>query len=193
MKNEIIRIGRSDLRSIDERNSTIENLNRKIQILRKRQLLNTLKESTTVRIDLLTKLRSWIDKLDKRIFSDESINNMSLDKVISLFKYVGNFTLKMMHQMNDLEKIVKEYLETANISEKVSPMNPQSNEEQKALKLELLKSFMTHIKESAAEAIVSQQKQQVEREIELKKDDPELDQVPDITPDDIPENLDLDK
>lgn len=193
MKSDIITIQKKDLRVIEDRSDTIDNLNRKIQIIRKRQLMATLKETTGVRLDLLRKLKGWIDKLDKRLFSDDSINNMSLDKVISLFKYVGTFSLKMMGQMNDIENIMKEYIQTASVSEKVSTLGQNGNPtQQNELKKELLRSFMDSIKQSAAEAIVSQQKQEAEQVIEMKKIEEEkevVDPVDDLKLEDIPVDL----
>lgn len=171
MKTEIIRITKNEMRSIDDRSGVIENLNRKIQIIRKRQLLTTLKEATSARLDLLHKMKNWIDMLDKRIFDQNNIDNMSLDKVISLFKYVGNFSLKMMSQMNDVEGIMREYLETQNISSKFEQAKiTGTDEEQKQLKKELMKSFMDSMKQTAAEAIVSTQKQEVQQQIDLKNE-----------------------
>lgn len=171
MKTEIIRITKNEMRSIDDRSGVIENLNRKIQIIRKRQLLTTLKEATSARLDLLHKMKNWIDMLDKRIFDQNNIDNMSLDKVIALFKYVGNFSLKMMSQMNDVEGIMREYLETQNISSKFEQAKiTGTDEEQKQLKKELMKSFMDSMKQTAAEAIVSTQKQEVQQQIDLKNE-----------------------
>jgi hypothetical protein len=197
MKNETIRIGRNDLCVLEDRSATIDNLNRKVQILRKRQLLQTLKLSTNIRQKLLIKLEEWIDKLDKRLFSDESMATMPLDKILSLFKYVGNYGLKTMTQMNDTESILKEYLDTQNISQKFEQSRVTgTDEEAKQLKMELLRSFMDTMKKTAVSAIISQKEIENGHTLEKLDEDSKLEVVtfkktstPDLELEDIPEDL----
>jgi hypothetical protein len=95
--------------------------------------------------------------------------------------------------MNDIENIMKEYIQTASVSEKVSSLGPNANiPQQNELKKELLRSFMDSIKQSAAEAIVSQQKQEAEQVIEMKKLEEEKevkDPIDDLKLDDLPVDL----
>lgn len=170
MGNEIIRISKNDMLAMQDRSDTIDRLNQKIQIIRKKQLLTTLKVSTDARLKLLGKLDEWIDKIDRKLMSDESINNMSIGQLMSIFKFIGTFSLKMLGQTNDLEGLMKEYIETINISERLPKANPLNNDEERnKMKADMVKSFMDSLKASASKAIVSQQQIEAEHRNELNQ------------------------
>lgn len=216
MKKDVISLAKSDFKAMEDRSQAIDNVNRKIQILRKRQIYKTLTTATKSRVFILEKIKSWIEKLDTKIFDPQTLADMPIDRAMVLLSKVLTFTTKTMGQMDELDRICQEYLAAAPVAQAVSS-NPlmASNEEKEKVKSEILKAFVDGIKQSAANAIVIQKENETKNLLEMQKLDEEkqaieatsnkqkepveqkkpdtLDELEDLTPVELPEYLTDDK
>ena len=82
MSKEILKINKGNLDQLILRNEAIISHNNKIVRMRQQQLMNALKESTTLRIDIITKVKAWITLLEKRVFDPATLDQMDMNKII---------------------------------------------------------------------------------------------------------------
>ena len=161
MSKEILKINKGDLDQLILRNEAIISHNNKIVRMRQQQLMNALKESTTLRIDIITKVKAWITLLEKRVFDPATLDQMDMNKIISLFRFIGTFTLKLLAQMNDIESVLKSYTETYNSLSALGNSNNTTNltsEEVQNAKKEIMKAFVDSVKETVQDAELIEQK-----------------------------------
>ena len=161
MSKEILKINKGDLDQLILRNEAIISHNNKIVRMRQQQLMNALKESTTLRIDIITKVKAWITLLEKRVFDPATLDQMDMNKIISLFRFIGTFTLKLLAQMNDIESVLKSYTETYNSLSALGNSNNTTNltsEEVQTAKKEIMKAFVDSVKETVQDAELVEQK-----------------------------------
>jgi len=161
MSKEILKINKGNLDQLILRNEAIISHNNKIVRMRQQQLMNALKESTTLRIDIITKVKAWITLLEKRVFNPATLDQMDMNKIISLFRFIGTFTLKLLAQMNDIENVLKSYTETCNNLSVLGNPNTTTNltsEEVQTAKKEIMKAFVDSVKETVQDAELVEQK-----------------------------------
>jgi len=162
MSKEILKINKGNLDQLILRNEAIISHNNKIVRMRQQQLMNALKESTTLRIDIITKVKAWITLLEKRVFDPATLDQMDMNKIISLFRFIGTFTLKLLAQMNDIENVLKSYTETYNSLSALGNSNNTTNltsEEVQNAKKEIMKAFVDSVKETVQDAeLIEQEK-----------------------------------
>jgi len=161
MSKEILKINKGNLDQLILRNEAIISHNNKIVRMRQQQLMNALKESTTLRIDIITKVKAWITLLEKRVFNPATLDQMDMNKIISLFRFIGTFTLKLLAQMNDIENVLKSYTETYNSLSALGNSNNTTNltsEEVQNAKKEIMKAFVDSVKETVQDAELIEQK-----------------------------------
>lgn len=161
MSKEILKINKGDLDQLILRNEAIISHNNKIVRMRQQQLMNALKESTTLRIDIITKVKAWITLLEKRVFNPATLDQMDMNKIISLFRFIGTFTLKLLAQMNDIENVLKSYTETCSNLSVLGNPNTTTNltsEEVQNAKKEIMKAFVDSVKETVQDAELIEQK-----------------------------------
>jgi len=161
MSKEILKINKGNLDQLILRNEAIISHNNKIVRMRQQQLMNALKESTTLRIDIITKVKAWITLLEKRIFNPATLDQMDMNKIISLFRFIGTFTLKLLAQMNDIENVLKSYTEKYNSLSALGNSNTTTNltsEEVQNAKKEIMKAFVDSVKETVQDAELIEQK-----------------------------------
>ena len=161
MSKEILKINKGNLDQLILRNEAIISHNNKIVRMRQQQLMNALKESTTLRIDIITKVKAWITLLEKRVFDPATLDQMDMNKIISLFRFIGTFTLKLLAQMNDIESVLKSYTETYNTLSALGNSNNTTNltsEEVQNAKKEIMKAFVDSVKETVQDAELIEQK-----------------------------------
>lgn len=155
-QNQVIRVTAADIEQILERKDAIEKFNTKLRILREQSLYDSLTVATKMRMDMMQKAKNWLDMLEKRVFDATVINNLDIAKVISLMKYVSNVSLRLMAQMNDIEKIFKTYVESSLASSNIMPTiqggNPNRTEDEKNIKDMLMKALTDAIKVNAEPA-----------------------------------------
>ena len=165
MSKEILKINKGNLDQLILRNEAIISHNNKIVRMRQQQLMNALKESTTLRIDIITKVKAWITLLEKRVFDPATLDQMDMNKIISLFRFIGTFTLKLLAQMNDIENVLKSYTETCNNLSVLGNPNTTTNltsEEVQTAKKEIMKAFVDSVKETVQDAELVEQKKMKE-------------------------------
>jgi hypothetical protein len=154
----VIRITQGDLESIINRKDAIEQFNTKLRILREQSMYDSLTQATKLRLDMMAKAKTWIDMLEKRIFDPDVIRELDISKVISLMKFVSNVTLRLLAQMNDIEKIFKTYVESTLASSSVmkgmDQNRPMQSEEEKNVKDMLMKALTDAIKCNATDVDV---------------------------------------
>jgi len=194
MSKEILKINKGDLDQLILRNEAIISHNNKIVRMRQQQLMNALKESTTLRIDIITKVKAWITLLEKRVFNPATLDQMDMNKIISLFRFIGTFTLKLLAQMNDIENVLKSYTETCNNLSVLGNPNTTTNltsEEVQTAKKEIMKAFVDSVKETVQDAELIEQekvketvpknnieeKKLEELDTKLEKDFPDIDKL----------------
>ena len=161
MSKEILKINKGNLDQLILRNEAIISHNNKIVRMRQQQLMNALKESTTLRIDIITKVKAWITLLEKRVFNPATLDQMDMNKIISLFRFIGTFTLKLLAQMNDIENVLKSYTETCSNLSVLGNPNTTTNltsEEVQNAKKEIMKAFVDSVKETVQDAELIEQK-----------------------------------
>ena len=191
MSKEILKINKGNLDQLILRNEAIISHNNKIVRMRQQQLMNALKESTTLRIDIITKVKAWITLLEKRVFDPATLDQMDMNKIISLFRFIGTFTLKLLAQMNDIENVLKSYTETCNNLSVLGNPNTTTNltsEEVQTAKKEIMKAFVDSVKETVQDAELVEKKKMKEivpknnmEEKKLEKLDTKLEEdFPDI-------------
>jgi len=194
MSKEILKINKGNLDQLILRNEAIISHNNKIVRMRQQQLMNALKESTTLRIDIITKVKAWITLLEKRVFDPATLDQMDMNKIISLFRFIGTFTLKLLAQMNDIENVLKSYTETCNNLSVLGNPNTTTNltsEEVQTAKKEIMKAFVDSVKETVQDAELVEQKKMKEivpknnmeekkleeLDTKLEKDFPDIDKL----------------
>lgn len=111
MSNDIMKVSKNDVLSVDEYSRKVAEQNRKLALLRKKQLYSNLKSATELRIDTARNIKNWIEILSEKIFSQESMKKMDISRAIQLFKYVNNINLKVLADSNRLEEILGKYLQ----------------------------------------------------------------------------------
>jgi hypothetical protein len=111
MSNDIMKVSKNDVLSVDEYSRKVAEQNRKLALLRKKQLYSNLKSATELRIDTARNIKKWIDILSAKIFSPEAMEKMDISRAIQLFKYVNNINLKVLADSNRLEEILGKYLQ----------------------------------------------------------------------------------
>ena len=194
MSKEILKINKGNLDQLILRNEAIISHNNKIVRMRQQQLMNALKESTTLRIDIITKVKAWIALLEKRVFNPATLDQMDMNKIISLFRFIGTFTLKLLAQMNDIENVLKSYTETCSNLSVLGNPNTTTNltsEEVQTAKKEIMKAFVDSVKETVQDAELIEQekvketvpknnieeKKLEELDTKLEKDFPDIDKL----------------
>jgi hypothetical protein len=155
----VIRITQGDLDSIINRKDAIEQFNTKLRILREQSLYDSLTQATKLRLDMMSKAKNWIDMLEKRIFDPDVIRELDISKVISLMKFVSNVTLRLLAQMNDIEKIFKTYVEStlaaSPLMKGMDQNRPMQSDEEKNVKDMLMKALTDAIKSNAETVNIS--------------------------------------
>ena len=111
MPNDIMKVSKRDIVSVDEYSRKLADQNRKIALLRKKQLYANLKSATEMRINTARKIQEWTQILSDKIFSPEAMEKLDVSRAIQLFKYVNNINLKVLADSNRLEEILGKYLQ----------------------------------------------------------------------------------
>ena len=109
---EIIKVSKCELTASDEHTKRIEEQNVRLVALRKKQIYDSLKESTLLRIKTAKNISNWIQMLSDKIFNPQTVEEMDLNKAIALFKYVNNINLKVLSESNRLEEVLGKYIES---------------------------------------------------------------------------------
>lgn len=184
---ELIKLTQVELDAYRNRKTAIDRLNQKLQILREKQIYQSLSEGTKVRIDMLKKIQNWMTMLEQRIFNSTVIDEMNVKQVIGLLKFVGNLSLKLLAQTNDIEKIFKMYIDsslaTKNIKETVEnqyPGSPVNDDKVSELKKALIEALTKNIKNGAEEAVISTEEKDVINVDKIEKMDIELNDLPEL-------------
>lgn len=136
MENNIIKINKTELLSTSEYTKSIQEQNKKIADLRKKQLFNSLKEATRLRVATAQNIEKWVALLSDKLFSPEVLEKMDINKAISLFKYVNNINLRVLADSNRLDEILGKYLQSGMMEVQENLENQKSDRDQ--LKSEIL-------------------------------------------------------
>lgn len=164
MGKEIIKLNKGSLDQMILRNEAIVSHNQKIIRLRQQQLMKALQESTTLRIDIMGKVRNWIDLLEKRIFDPNVLDQMDMNKVMSLFRFVGTFTLKILAQLNDIESVMKSYTDSYTMLANLQTSQGSgklTSEEVEVTKRDVMKAFVESVKKTVEDAEFSEKEKNI--------------------------------
>jgi hypothetical protein len=124
----LIKLDKGDLENYRRQKSFIDAWNQKMVILRQKQIYNALNQATKTKIDFFQKVSKWMNMLEGKIFNQQVIDQMDLNKAISLIKFVSNVSLKLMAQMNDMEEIFKAYVDlNSKVPEVQGPKRDESD------------------------------------------------------------------
>ena len=153
MANEIIKVTKEELLSVDEHTERIEQQNYKIVALRKKQIYEALKDATLRRIQTSKDIAHWIKMLADKIFNPTTIEEMDLNKAIALFKYINNINLKVLSESNRLEEVLSKYL-SSGVMDTAEKMKSGPTNEREKIKNEILSKLNKMFKDSSDDAEV---------------------------------------
>jgi hypothetical protein len=153
MSKEIIKVTKEELISLDDHTNKIEQQNYKIVALRKKQIYEALKDATLRRIQTSKNISNWIKMLSDKIFNQQTIEDMDLNKAIALFKYVNNINLKVLSESNRLEEVLGKYIDSGVMDTAYEMKNSPTNEREK-IKNEILSKLNKMFKDSSDDAVV---------------------------------------
>ena len=151
----IITVTRNELESTSDYVKEIQEQNRKIAEMRKKQIFNALEESTRLRVGLSKNIQNWISILSNKIFSQESIEKLSTDKAIALFKYINNLNLKTLADSNRVEEILGKYLQSSQIEAGIADNIESNQNERDKIKADIMNKLQQMFKNSISEDSVS--------------------------------------
>lgn len=109
-KNDIIRVNKDELMSVDQYVQHVRIQNFKIAELRKQQLYDQLKVVSESRVKASNNLNEWIDELASRIFTPEVMDKLTMKQKISLFKYLVNTNNKLIADTNHLDDVLAKHV-----------------------------------------------------------------------------------
>ena len=151
----IITVTRNELESTSDYVKEIQEQNRKIAEMRKKQIFNALEESTRLRVGLSKNIQNWISILSDKIFSQESVEKLSTDKAIALFKYINNLNLKTLADSNRVEEILGKYLQSSQIEAGIADNIESNQNERDKIKADIMNKLQQMFKNSISEESVS--------------------------------------
>ena len=152
---EIIKVSKCELTASDEHTKRIEEQNVRLVALRKKQIYDSLKESTLLRIKTAKNISNWIQMLSDKIFNPQTVEEMDLNKAIALFKYVNNINLKVLSESNRLEEVLGKYIESGvmDAAARIGKQGDATNERER-IKHEIFSKLNKMFKESVSDADV---------------------------------------
>lgn len=152
---EIIKVSKCELTASDEHAKRIEEQNVKLVALRKKQIYDSLKESTLLRIKTAKNISNWIQMLSDKIFNPQTVEEMDLNKAIALFKYVNNINLKVLSESNRLEEVLGKYIESGvmDAAARIGKQGDAATEREK-IKHEIFSKLNKMFKDSVSDADV---------------------------------------
>lgn len=150
---EIIKVSKCELTASDEHAKRIEEQNVKLVALRKKQIYDSLKESTLLRIKTAKNISNWIQMLSDKIFNPQTVDEMDLNKAIALFKYVNNINLKVLSESNRLEEVLGKYIESGvmDVADRISKQGDVVSEREQ-IKHEIFSKLNKMFKDSVSDA-----------------------------------------
>jgi len=152
---EIIKVSKCELTASDEHTKRIEEQNVRLVALRKKQIYDSLKESTLLRIKTAKNISNWIQMLSDKIFNPQTVEEMDLNKAIALFKYVNNINLKVLSESNRLEEVLGKYIESGvmDAAARIGKQGDVTNERER-IKHEIFSKLNKMFKDSVSDADV---------------------------------------
>lgn len=152
---EIIKVSKCELTASDEHAKRIEEQNVKLVALRKKQIYDSLKESTLLRIKTAKNISNWIQMLSDKIFNPQTVADMDLNKAIALFKYVNNINLKVLSESNRLEEVLGKYIESGvmDVADRIAKQGDVVSEREQ-IKHEIFSKLNKMFKDSVSDADV---------------------------------------
>jgi hypothetical protein len=152
---EIIKVSKCELTASDEHTKRIEEQNVRLVALRKKQIYDSLKESTLLRIKTAKNISNWIQMLSDKIFNPQTVEEMDLNKAIALFKYVNNINLKVLSESNRLEEVLGKYIESG-VMDAAARIGKQGDviNERERIKHEIFSKLNKMFKESVSDVDV---------------------------------------
>ena len=152
---EIIKVSKCELTASDEHAKRIEEQNVKLVALRKKQIYDSLKESTLLRIKTAKNISNWIQMLSDKIFNPQTVEEMDLNKAIALFKYVNNINLKVLSESNRLEEVLGKYIESGvmDAAARIGKQGDVANERER-IKHEIFSKLNKMFKDSVSDVDV---------------------------------------
>lgn len=150
---EIIKVSKCELTASDEHTKRIEEQNVRLVALRKKQIYDSLKESTLLRIKTAKNISNWIQMLSDKIFNPQTVEDMDLNKAIALFKYVNNINLKVLSESNRLEEVLGKYIESGvmDAADRIGKQGDAVTEREK-IKHEIFSKLNKMFKDSVSDA-----------------------------------------
>jgi len=152
---EIIKVSKCELTASDEHAKRIEEQNVKLVALRKKQIYDSFKESTLLRIKTAKNISNWIQMLSDKIFNPQTVEEMDLNKAIALFKYVNNINLKVLSESNRLEEVLGKYIESGvmDAAARIGKQGDVTNERER-IKHEIFSKLNKMFKDSVSDVDV---------------------------------------
>jgi len=178
-----MRIDSKELQILDKENKDIESLNQNILVMRKKQLYGQLAESSNQRLRLLKSITKWIEMLEVKIFDADNIDEMDIDKAISLFKYVSNLNLKTLVQTDRLEEVLGKYLDSGalELQKGINDGSIDVKQDVHLIKKEIMETIAGLVHKNTSDAVIIENEEIiVDKGLEEEVDDIITDIIPDI-------------
>ena len=157
----LIELTNADIEQLAKTKNEIDHFNMKLRMLREQQLFDSLSRASKVRIELLEKVNNWISMIENRVFQQKTIDELHITKVISLLKFTGSIALKLMAQMNDIEKVFKTYVDSTLMIKDFEKKPTESDDEKNKLKNELVGALLNSLKRETQEPEVISPEEEV--------------------------------
>jgi len=167
----LIKIDKQDIETLKRQKNMIDSMNQRMVVLRQKQIYTSLSQATKMKIELFQKVSKWMNMLEGKIFTQQVVDSMDLNRAVSLMKYVSNTALKLLAQMKDMEDVFKAYIElNGKIGEPEKPMESQGDSDLANLKKGLYEILSESVKENSVEITPKQEEPVIVPEVKLDDD-----------------------
>ncbi len=106
----LINITNNDLNLIKKDQQQLAAIDNKLLVIRKNAIFETLKAATEARIELIKRMKRWIDTLESKIFEADYMKKLSVKETMNLFKYINNANMRVLDKIDKLESVLNVYI-----------------------------------------------------------------------------------
>jgi hypothetical protein len=171
-------ISKSDVDLIKKEQETIGKVVSSFQHVRQEQILKELSVGARARKSMLIRFNRWLKAIEKKVFDPNFIDNVPLDKLISLMKFTATINVKTLSSMGKLDEVMVKYFDIfVNTIKTEKPQMPSMEvQEISLIKKEILSKIRESLEHNCSDCeIIEDRKQDV---LHNNDDNTEKEQVP---------------
>lgn len=168
----LVNITNNDLKLIEKEQQQIATIDTQLLSIRKTAIFDTLKAATDARIELIKRMKIWIDALEKKIFDANYLADLSVKETMLLFKYINNANMRVLDKIDKLEAVLNAYAREAT-NNKENIVNKKEMDGLQEIKKSVLDKVNQFLKTNTSDAvIVDEDKEDTKSEFaeEMKKE-----------------------